>query len=144
MESGALSQNGRSATQPPAGSGLSRSRSGPRGPEGSRPSHSISRVWATDRNRRRLFYLGCVVVVAAVIGFGALWISSMSSKSQSYRDGYSAGETAYGVYSSDSAQQACTMQEAQATRLGGRPPRDNPSQWIQGCVAAFNATAQDS
>lgn len=144
MEGGALSQNGSSAMRPSAGSGLSPGRPGSGDPSGSPIFRRLGRIWATHRNRRRLFYVGCLVVVAAIVGFGTLWISSMSGKSQSYWDGYSAGGTAYGVYGSESAQQACTLQESQAPRLGGRPPRDNPSQWIEGCVAAFTASAQDN
>jgi hypothetical protein len=128
------------ASNAPAGTGLS----GPRNPVGAAISRRFSRAWESERGRRRLILLAAVVVVSVIIGLTALQFSSLSSESQSYRDGYSAGETAYGLYGSASAQQACKLVELHGSGLGGLGRGDNPTQWLQGCVASFNATAADS
>jgi hypothetical protein len=130
----------RMASNGPAGNGLSR----PRDPLGEGFSRSLSRTWESEKGRRRLIRLTVAVIVIVIVGLGALMFSSLSGESQSYRDGYSAGETAYGLYSSESAQQACNTVELHGSGLGGLGRGDNPTQWIQGCVASFNATAADS
>jgi len=129
MASNAPAGNGPSRLAVPAGWGFSR---------------SLSRAWASETGRRRLILLAAVIVISVIVGLLALQFASLSGESQSYRDGYSAGETAYGLYSSESAQQACKTMELRGSGLGGLGRGDNPTQWAQGCIASFNATAADS
>ena len=92
-----------------------------------------------------LLVVGVVgVVVIFVIGLAIF--SSMSSESQSYKDGYSVGGA---VYAADAvaeldAQQACKGAELRGSHQGGLPPGDNPEQWQQGCVAGFGAAQSDN
>jgi hypothetical protein len=124
----------------PAGNGLS----DPRNPAGPVFARSLGRAWESETGRRRLILLGAVVVVSVIIGLTAVMFLSLSSESQSYRDGYSAGETAYGLYGSTSPQEACKLVELRGSGLGGLGRGDNSAQWLKGCVASFNATAADS
>jgi len=105
----------------------------------------LRRAWATESGRRRLGFLVGSVVVAAMIGLGAMMFSSMSGRSQSYRDGYSEGTYAYGVYSAEGALQACrTTELRRGSAFGGLPSGDNSTEWLQGCIAAFNAAQSDN
>jgi hypothetical protein len=106
-------------------------------------SRSLRRAWGTEKGRRRLIYLAVLVVVMSIIGFGAFEFSSLSSQTQSYRDGYSAGGSAYASYGSETAQQACKLTELRGPRLGGIPAGNSPTQWLQGCVAGFDAARAD-
>jgi threonine/homoserine/homoserine lactone efflux protein len=109
-------------------------------------SGALRRAWATEKGRRRI--LGTLAVVVVVIGVvvTASLFASLAGESQSFRDGYSAGGSAYTAYAAYSetnitAEQACRNE---ATGPGGRPPRDDPAQWIDGCVAAFNLAQSDN
>jgi hypothetical protein len=142
----------------PAGNGLSdptnpagpntpvgpRNPVGPKTPVGQAFTRSLGRAWDSETGRRRLLFLAGVIVVIVIIGLGALMFSSLSGETQSYRDGYSSGETAYGLYGSTSAQQACKLVEQHGSGLGGLGRGDNPAQWLKGCVASFNATQADN
>jgi hypothetical protein len=110
---------------------------------GSGLARRLRRAWRTEKGRRRLIYLMGLVVVVTIIGLGGVEFSSLSSQSQSYRDGYSAGGSAFASYGSESAQQACKTTELLGPRLGGIPAGNNPSQWFQGCVAGFDAAQAD-
>jgi hypothetical protein len=118
--------------------------SDPANPVGPAFSRSLVRAWDSETGRRRLILLAGVIVVTTIIGLGALMFSSLSGESQSYRDGYSSGESAYGLYGSTSAQEACKLVEVHGSGLGGLGRGDNPAQWMKGCVASFNATQADS
>jgi hypothetical protein len=107
-------------------------------------ARGLSRTWGTERGRRSLIYLMGLVVVVVIIGLGVVMFSSLSRESQSYRDGFSSGGSAYGSYGSESAQQACKTTELRGSGLGGLPKDDNSTQWLQGCVAGFNAAQGDS
>jgi hypothetical protein len=80
-----------------------------------------------------------LLLVAVIVGLGASMISSLSGETQSYRDGYSVGGSAYGSYSSESATQACRTME-----LGSLPSGDSSSQWLKGCMASFDASQADN
>jgi hypothetical protein len=110
------------------------------GPIGPRLARSLSRAWATERGRRRLVFLVGAVVVVLIIGLGTLMFSSISAEPQSYRDGYSAGGSAFGTYGPEGAQEACKTMELRSSRLGGLPAHDNSAQWLKGCLAGFNST----
>jgi hypothetical protein len=114
-----------------------------RAPIGRRFSRALGRGWATERGRRRIIFLLGLVVVLVIIGLGVVMFSSLAGESQSYRDGYSSGGTAFGSYGSEGAQQACKTTELLKPGLGGRPSPDNSTQWLQGCLAGFNATQAD-
>jgi hypothetical protein len=82
-----------------------------------------------------------LVVVVVVIGVGLVIFSSMSRESQSYKDGFSVGGA---VYASDAsaelvAQQACKATELRGPSHGGLPSGANATQWLKGCVDAFNS-----
>lgn len=110
---------------------------------GPRLARSLRRAWGTEKGRRRLGFLVGLVVVVVIIGLGTLMFSSISGQSQSYRDGYSAGGSAFGTYGSEGAQQACKTMELRSPGLGGLAPRDNSAEWLKGCLAGFNATQAD-
>jgi hypothetical protein len=116
--------NGSSAMGGPAGSGL---------------SHRFSRAWGTRRGRRGIIFLAALLLAIAVIGLGVSMVTSLSGESQSYRDGFSVGGSAYGAYSSESPRQACKTME-----LGGLRSGEDSTQWIKGCIAAFDAAASDN
>jgi hypothetical protein len=104
---------------------------------------SLRRAWGTKRGRRALLLGAGIVVVVVILTIGLVLFSSMSSKSQSYKDGLSVGGA---VYAADAtaqlgAEQACQATEIRGPHHGGLPSGDNAEQWQQGCVAAF-ASAQ--
>ena len=87
-----------------------------------------------------------VVIVVISIAIAVSLFASLAGESQSFRDGYSAGGSAYTAYAAYSdtnitSEQACRDEE---TGPGGRPARDDPAQWIQGCVDAFNLAESDN
>jgi hypothetical protein len=86
-----------------------------------------------------------VVAVLVVVGVAALMFASLSGESQSYKDGYSAGGN---VYAADSGQtpptDACQVAARRSPTDGGPAVGDNVSQWVQGCVAAFDASQGDN
>jgi threonine/homoserine/homoserine lactone efflux protein len=101
----------------------------------------LRRAWSTERGRRRIVVTVGLVVVVVVIVVVASLFSSLAGQSQSYRDGYSAGGsayTAYGETTNTSAEQSC---QNEAVGPNGVPHLDNRAEWIQGCVDGFN-TAQ--
>jgi hypothetical protein len=106
----------------------------------------LRRGWATEKGRRRIVVsVGAVIVVITLAVVVSLF-ASLAGESQSYRDGYSAGGSAYTAYSASTdanitSEEACRDEE---TGPGGRPPHDNSAQWIQGCVDAFNLAQSDN
>lgn len=88
---------------------------------------------------------GAVIVVIS-LAFAVTLFASLAGESQSFRDGYSAGGAAYTAYAAYSdtnitAEQACRDEESGP---GGRPPHDDPAQWVQGCVDAFKLAQSDN
>jgi hypothetical protein len=104
------------------------------------------RAWATEKGRRRIVVSAGVVISTVCIAIAVLLFASLAGESQSFRDGYSAGGSAYTAYAAYAdtnitAEQACRDEEVGP---GGRPAHDNSAQWIQGCVAAFNLAESDN
>jgi hypothetical protein len=106
-------------------------------------SRALRRAWATEKGRRRIVVSTVLVVAIVGIAVVASLFASLAGESQAYRDGYSAGGTAYTAYADSrvTAEQACRDEEA---RPGVRPAHDNPAQWVQGCVDAFNLAESDN
>jgi hypothetical protein len=86
---------------------------------------------------------GTLVIAVVTIAVVASLFASLAGESQSYRDGYSAGGAAYTAYGDSriTSTQACKDEEVGP---GGRPSRDNPAQWVQGCADAFNLAQSDN
>jgi hypothetical protein len=102
---------------------------------------SFSRANGSKNGRRILIVAVVSLLVAIALGVGLVVFSSMSRQPQSYKDGFSAGG---GVYASDGtaqlgARQACKASELLGPNHGGLPSGANASQWLQGCIAAFNS-----
>lgn len=100
----------------------------------------LRRAWATKRGRRSIVISAGAFIAVIALVVVVLLFASLADESQSFRDGYSAGGSAYTSYAAYSSgnvtpDQACTEEESGP---GGRPPHDNSAQWIQGCVAAFD------
>jgi hypothetical protein len=106
-------------------------------------ARALRRGWATEKGRRRIVTFTVLVVAVVVIAVVASLFASLAGESQAYRDGYSAGGAAYTAYADAkvTAQEACRDEEVGP---GGRPPRDNAAQWVQGCADAFNLAASDN
>jgi hypothetical protein len=104
---------------------------------------ALRRAWATEKGRRRIVVSTVLVVTVVVIAVVASLFASLAGESQAYRDGYSAGGTAYTAYADSkvTAEQACTDEQV---RPGARPAHDNRTQWVQGCVDAFNLAQSDN
>lgn len=86
-----------------------------------------------------------VVTVLVVVGVAALMFASLSGESQSYKDGYSAGGNVYAADSTQTAPtDACQVAARRSPADGGPAVGDNVSQWVAGCVAAFNASQGDN
>jgi hypothetical protein len=101
----------------------------------------LRRAWSTDRGRRRIVVTVGLVIAVVVIAVVASLFAALAGETQSYRDGYSAGGTAYSAYgatTNSSAEQSC---QNEAAGPNGTPHFDNRAEWIQGCVDGFN-TAQ--
>ena len=116
-----------------------------------RSAHSASAGWQgacaelgrTKRSRRRMVVVAVLVVAVVFIAIVVSLFASLAGESQSYRDGYSAGGTAYTAY----ADAKITSDQACGTRRrspASRPAHDDPAQWVQGCVDAFNLAASDN
>jgi hypothetical protein len=106
----------------------------------------LRRAWATEKGRRRIVVSAGVAIAVVSIAIAVSLFASLAGESQSFRDGYSAGGSAYTAYAAYSdtnitSDQACRNEE---TGPGGRPAHDNPAQWIQGCVDAFNLAQSDN
>jgi hypothetical protein len=106
-------------------------------------SRRLRRAWATDRGRRRIVVSTGLIIAVVTIAVVASLFASLAGESQSYKDGYSAGGAAYSAYgaSNITSEQACRDEEVGP---GGRPAHDNPGQWVQGCVAAFDLAQSDN
>ncbi len=108
-----------------------------------RLASSLRRTWAVDRSRRRLVVVVVVVVVVVFLTVVVSLFASLAGESQSYRDGYAAGGTAYTAYADAhiTSEQACRDVAAEPRSV---PARDNLAQWVQGCTDAFNLAASDN
>lgn len=106
-------------------------------------ARALRRSWATEKGRRRIVISTVLVVVVVGIAVVASLFASLAGESQAYRDGYSAGGAAYTAYADSkvTAEQACRDEEVGP---GGRPAHDNPAQWVQGCVDAFDLAESDN
>lgn len=108
-------------------------------------SGRLRRAWETERGRRVIFYLVILVVALVVFVGGAVMFSSLSSESQSYKDGYSSGGTAFTAdRAQEGAQQACQTIQYHSPADGGIPRGDDATQWLQGCISAFNNAEGDN
>jgi hypothetical protein len=106
----------------------------------------LRRVSATKPGRNALLLVVGVVGIIVIFVIGLVIFSSISTQSQSYKDGYSVGGA---VYAADAAaeldaQQACKGTELRGPHHGGLPSGDNAEQWQQGCVAGFGAAQSDN
>jgi hypothetical protein len=106
----------------------------------------LRRAWVTEKGRRRIVVSAGVFIAVISVAIAISLFASLAGESQSFRDGNSAGGPAYTAYAAYAdtnitAEQACQDEE---TGPGGRPDHDNPAQWIQGCVAAFNLAESDN
>jgi hypothetical protein len=103
--------------------------------------HGLGRASAVNSARRTLVLLVGAMVIVVLIGVGLIVFSSMSRESQSYRDGYSVGGAVYSTVGSadETPQYACEQAETSRVGQNGRTSSDNSTQWIKGCVAAFNS-----
>jgi hypothetical protein len=106
----------------------------------------LRRAWATEKGRRRIIVSAGAVIAVIIVAVVVLLFASLASESQAFRDGYSAGGTAYTAYAASSggnitSEEACRDEETGPT---GRPAHDNSAQWIQGCVDAFNLAQSDN
>jgi hypothetical protein len=106
-------------------------------------AQSLRRTWANERSRRRLVVITVVVVAVLAIAVVASLFASLAGESQAYRDGYSAGGTAYTHYSDSTItpEEAC---RDEASEPGVRPHHDDPTQWVKGCVDAFDLARSDN
>ena len=110
---------------------------------GARMSHRFRLAWAAEKSRRRMVVAAVLVIAAVSLVVVVSLFASLAGESQSYRDGYSAGGTAYTAYSDShiTPDEACRDVAAEPQ---GRPAHDNLAQWVQGCVDAFNLAASDN
>jgi predicted cobalt transporter CbtA len=110
---------------------------------GARAAGSFRRGWATEKGRRRIVVSAGTVIAIVTIAIVVSLFASLAGESQSYRDGYSAGGTAYAAYqdSNITPEQAC---QDEAAVPGVRPVHDDAAQWIQGCVDGFNFAQSDN
>jgi hypothetical protein len=113
------------------------------GPLSARMAGILRRAWAVDRSRRRMVTAAVLVIAAIAIAIVVSLFASLAGQSQSYRDGYSAGGTAYTAYANAhiTSEQACRDVAAEPKSL---PARDNLAQWVRGCTDAFNLAASDN
>jgi hypothetical protein len=98
------------------------------------------------RGRRAIVLASLLVLVVVIVGVGVVMFGSLAGESQSYKDGYPAGGTAFTSYGSadEDALQACSTTELRRPSQGGRPPGDVSNQWLQGCEAGFNTAQSDN
>ncbi len=103
----------------------------------------LSRSRGTRVGRRNLLLIAgaaIVLVIVLMIAVSVVLFSSLSGESASYKSGYTVGGS---VYSSDSAeagaQAACQAAQSDPVGVDGMPEGDDPTQWIKGCVAGFEA-----
>ena len=100
-----------------------------------------------DGRLRRWIVISVVTAVAIIaVAIAVSLFASLAGESQSFRDGYSAGGSAYTAYAEYSqtnitSEQAC---RDEGSGPGSRPSHDNAAQWIQGCVAGFNLAQSDN
>ncbi len=92
-----------------------------------------------------LLFLAIAVIVLVVVVGGALMFSSLGGQSQSYKDGYASGGTAYTADTAqEGAQQACQAIQPRNAANGGMPRGDDGAQWMEGCISAFNNAQGDT
>lgn len=105
-----------------------------------RPGYLRSLARSPGAARRRWVVLAVLATVAVVTVVSILVFTALSTQSQSYRDGYSVGGSIFSLDTEgEGAHQACTLAEHRAPGLGGLPAGDSVAQWLQGCLAAFDA-----
>ena len=96
------------------------------------------RTWRTPGGRRAMAWGTIVVIALLVIGTGVLVFSSLSSDTPSYKSGFSSGAA---VYAADgrgaTPEEACQAAAARPAATGGVPVDGNPTDWVRGCVVAF-------
>jgi hypothetical protein len=104
---------------------------------------SLRRAWADEKSRRRIVVVVIVAIAVVSITVVVSLFASLAGESQSYRDGYAAGGTAYSAYADAkiTSEQACRDVAAEPRSL---PAHDDLAQWVQGCADAFNLAASDN
>jgi hypothetical protein len=102
---------------------------------------SFSRSSGARGGRQMVIVAVVVVVLVVAVGVGLVVFSSMSRQTQSYKDGFSAGGAVYALDGTAElgARQACRATELRGSDDGGLPPGANPTEWLNGCIAAFNS-----
>lgn len=102
---------------------------------------TLRRKSGTKRGRNALILAVGLAVVVLMIVIGLVLFSSISRQTQSYKDGYSVGGAVYAADSSAQlgARQACKKTELRGPHHGGLPAGGNATQWVKGCVAAFES-----
>jgi hypothetical protein len=100
---------------------------------------SLRHASRTRRGRQVLILAVVLVIVVGIAVFSFVHFSSLSHESQSYKNGYTAGGA---VYAADGSAElaprpACTKAELRGPHHGGLPSGANASQWLKGCVDAF-------
>lgn len=108
--------------------------------------HRLTQAWQTKTGRRALIISIGLVVVVVTVAIAAVMFLSLSGESHSYKDGFAEGGN---VYSADSVaqqgpEQACKTAAKSKPAYGGPPTSDNSTQWIKGCVDAFNEAQSDN
>lgn len=108
-----------------------------------RMARRLREAWADQKSRRRLVIATAVVVGALVLVVVVSLFASLAGETQSYRDGYAAGGTAFTAYADAhiTPSEACRDVAAEPQ---SRPAHDNLAQWVQGCADAFSLAASDN
>jgi hypothetical protein len=100
---------------------------------------SLRRVSRTRKGRQVLILAVALLIVVAIVVFSFVHFSTLSHESQSYKNGYTAGGS---VYAADGSAElaprtACAKAELRGPHHGGLPSGANATQWLKGCVDAF-------
>jgi hypothetical protein len=107
---------------------------------------SLRRFSRTRGGRLALLFAVILVIVVGIVAFSVVHFSSLSHESQSYKNGYTAGGA---VYAADGSAElaprpACTKAELRGPHHGGLPSGANATQWLKGCVDAFELAQSDN
>ena len=113
---------------------------GDTGAIGSRLVQWFIRTWRTTNGRRAMVWASIVLIAAIVVVTGIVVFTSIAGESASYKLGFSSGGSVFAADSAGiSADQACRTAATRPAADGGVPVDGNPTDWVNGCVAAFQA-----
>ena len=116
---------------------------GSRSAPGSR--NRIVRAGGTTGGRRGIVWSVVLLTVLVIAAIGIAVFSSLSGKTQSYKDGFSSGGTVFAADGTGARpSQACRTAAARPPNYGGVPSGENVTQWINGCVVAFENAQSDN